>query len=304
MAYNSAGWGAWSSPISLYMFVPPTSGALAYSNLTSTSVLLTETMTGGDTCNYFQVYTYPGYSSVGSYTSTGSQSLTLVAGTAYSYVVYCGNRSGAVWTNSISFTSPAAAVAPTTPTYSITGLTANAYTITLTSSSGANYYYLYETTGGGYTSLGYVSAGGSFGISGKSPSSTQSYQGYATNGVGPSGNVSFSVTTLAATPTFTTINASGATSGNTFATMWGYSFACTISATYQFDGSISGTSQLDSYMYLYDAAGSAVLTSDDDAGPGYSSLFTYTCTAGTTYIVKIRDYYSASGTASLTITKL
>jgi len=118
------------------------------------------------------------------------------------------------------------------------------------------------------------------------------------------GGVSGTWKVITNAPAFTTITASGATSGNTFATMWGYTFACTITGSYQFDGSISGTAAADSYMYLYNASGSSILTENDDSGPDASSMFTYTCNAGTSYIVKIRDYFNASATAYLTITKL
>jgi hypothetical protein len=94
-----------------------------------------------------------------------------------------------------------AVITPSTPTYNISLKTANNYRITL-SSTNANYYYLYETTGGGFEDIGYTSDG-IFNISGKAPSTTQTYQAYATNGTN-SGNVNFSVTTLPDTVTLTT----------------------------------------------------------------------------------------------------
>lgn len=65
-----------------------------------------------------------------------------------------------------------------------------------------------------------------------------------------------------------------------------YSFTPTNSGTYYF---YSNNTSCDTYGVLEDVSGSR-LTSDDDEGEGSNFCFSYSCTAGTTYYVGIRNY--------------
>jgi hypothetical protein len=55
----------------------------------------------------------------------------------------------------------------------------------------------------------------------------------------------------------------------------------------------------DTYLYLYDSAGT-LLTSDDDGGEGYCSLITYSFTQTGTYFLNVRALSTRSGSYTLT----
>jgi hypothetical protein len=203
---------------------------------------------------------------------------------------------------------PPAAVVPGPPgNMTATSPTANSVTISWTApTSGGTptWYDVWAYIGSTWTNIRNIVdyPGTSTVISGLTASTDYIFYMWANNAAGnhPS-PVSVSKSTTAAT--FTTISVNGNTVGRSLTTMYSYSFACTITGYYQFDGSVGGT--FDSYMYLLSASGTE-LTYDDDSGDGAASMFQYSCTAGTTYIVKVREYNynNPATTAYLTITKI
>lgn len=84
-------------------------------------------------------------------------------------------------------------------------------------------------------------------------------------------------------------------------------FVPTVSGTYQFEA-VSSTSNEggNTYGRLYNSAKSSPLAEDDENGNGSNFLFTYECTAGTTYYLAVKFYYASavSGTADLRVTLL
>jgi hypothetical protein len=201
-----------SSAVATAAVPAPSAPTFSFSNVSSSGFRITLSATNA--LNYY-LYTYPDYLSIGNNTTGVFDISGKSPSTTYQYVAFTQSSDGTTssWSSVASQATSAAAIVPSTPTYNISLLTANNYRITL-SSTNANYYYLYETTGGGFEYIGYT-PDGIFNISGKAPSTTQTYQAYATNGTN-SGNVNFSVTTSAApvlpgTVTLTTSNITSTT---------------------------------------------------------------------------------------------
>ena len=160
-------------------------------------------------------------------------------------------------------------------------------------------------------------------VTGKNADSPYSFSLWAQNAGGYSQNVGEQVRTLPAgstpppppppppvTPpppppppaTFTTIDVSGTSVGGSY---YEYSFNCTITSQYKFDGFVDEP-RGDAYMYIYDSAGTTMLASNDDASPGVilsSTIDYFACTAGTTYKVRVKDYYGSTCTARIIIWK-
>lgn len=82
-------------------------------------------------------------------------------------------------------------------------------------------------------------------------------------------------------------------------------FVPTVSGTYQFEA-VSSTGDGDTFGRLYDSTKSYYHADDDESGEGSNFLFTYDCTANTTYYLAVKFYYAAagSGTADLLVTHL
>jgi hypothetical protein len=296
-AGNAAGTsGTYSNILRITPAIPlPGTVTLAASSLTSTSVTITLTKgSGGEPSTYYLYYQASnGVNTLYSSNSTGVFSGIGIAYPGhYIFRGYAGNASGTSlsWSSDLVVDTPAPAVAvPAAPSYAISNKTANTYTITLSAAT-ATYYYLNETTGGGFTSLG-STPNGVFQVSGKSPSSTQSYSAYAVNAGGTGATTTFSVTTNAAAATFTPIStsASGITNSN-----W-YTYSYTAPVTRQYTITATG---FDSQV-SFDGFATQV---DSDNQPGNGEQVGKNWTAGQQVTIYVRAYGTGGGTLSFSIT--
>lgn len=103
----------------------------------------------------------------------------------------------------------------------------------------------------------------------------------------------FTVATLTGTPP--TLICVGATTV-TSAGAW-YRFTAAHDTTMQVSSHVAGYPDIDTRMHVYTGtcAALACYAGDDDSGPGYSSISTFTVTQGTTYYIAWDSYWSASG---------
>jgi RHS repeat-associated protein len=76
------------------------------------------------------------------------------------------------------------------------------------------------------------------------------------------------------------------------------SFAAAAGTRYRIE-TLDLAAGVDTYIYLYDINGTAVIGSDDDSGPGSASLLDYTVGQAGTYYVRARDYSSGTGGPTL-----
>ena len=77
-------------------------------------------------------------------------------------------------------------------------------------------------------------------------------------------------------------------------------FAVTLTEGREYQFALNGTTLSDPLLQLRDSTG-ALVTSNDDGGPGLNSLITYTATATGTFYLVARAFSSQTGTYSLTV---
>ena len=316
----------------------PTGVTVAFSNQATTTATVTVSASGGGAVdsynikNYTDVYYMTEASPQFTFTKSGATfSVTgLTQSSSYYVKGFATNAGGTGSSTGNTLNTTAAVAAPGMPVLGTTVKTSSGFTVNWsapTSGGPVASYTLFIYGASAYdlqnmfTDLSASTT--SKEVTGKNADSPYSFSLWAQNAGGYSQNVGEQVRTLPAgstpppppppppvTPpppppppaTFTTIDVSGTSVGGSY---YEYSFNCTITSQYKFDGFVDEP-RGDAYMYIYDSAGTTMLASNDDASPGVilsSTIDYFACTAGTTYKVRVKDYYGSTCTARIIIWK-
>ena len=167
------------------VYINPTVNSVSASNITSNSVRLTVSATAGS--NSIRTYYYS-RNNGSSYVSSSSNSYTfsgLSAGTTYTFRVYVVD-SGGVKSNERTTSATTSYVNPTANSVSVTEVTSDSITVSVSASGGTNSVrtYYYSINNGAYTS----STSNSYTFSGLNPSTTYSIRVYVADTAGRTSN--------------------------------------------------------------------------------------------------------------------
>ena len=167
------------------VYINPTVNSVSASNITSNSVRLTVSATAGS--NSIRTYYYSSNNG-SSYVSSSSNSYTfsgLSAGTTYTFRVYVVD-SGGVKSNERTTSATTSYVNPTANSVSVTEVTSDSITVSVSASGGTNSVrtYYYSINNGAYTS----STSNSYTFSGLNPSTTYSIRVYVADTAGRTSN--------------------------------------------------------------------------------------------------------------------
>ena len=167
------------------VYINPTVNSVSASNITSNSVRLTVSATAGS--NSIRTYYYSSNNG-SSYVSSSSNSYTfsgLSAGTTYTFSVYVVD-SGGVKSNERTTSATTSYVNPTANSVSVTEVTSDSITVSVSASGGTNSVrtYYYSINNGAYTS----STSNSYTFSGLNPSTTYSIRVYVADTAGRTSN--------------------------------------------------------------------------------------------------------------------